>query len=134
LGEKPKKKPVKKLTEQQIKCLDCRECCEYVELPVTMISIEILEYFIMRGQKFYIDDTGVLMVRLHDPCKHLSQDGRCKDYDKRPYTCREYMCDEKDSRIKKSKADACQQCLVDVAATIEKYRKEQKEKGGSINA
>ena len=75
-------------TEQQEKCLACRECCEYVEIPTTMLSMEVVEYWYVRGEQFYINPTsGVFSVRIYKPCVHLKEDG-CAIYDNRPKTYR----------------------------------------------
>lgn len=129
MGNKKKitKKPVKKLTEQQQKCLECQECCEYVEYPITMLGPEVVEYFMMRGDTFYIDTAGVLMNRVLKPCINLLKKGGCGIYDKRPHTCKVYMCSEKDNRVKQVKDAACQKCLSEVRVIIEAHNKKERE-------
>ncbi len=122
------------LTEQQQKCLDCRECCEYVEYPVTMLRPEVIEYFMMRGDQFYIDNAGVLMIRKTDPCINLLEPGGCGIYDDRPHTCREYMCPEKDKRVKDVKNAACKKCLAEVKIVIENHNKKKAEEEEGKNA
>jgi len=114
------------LTDQQQKCLECYECCEYVEFPVTMLSMEIIEYFLFRGNKFYMENGGAIMMRVKDPCQHLNQDGTCKIYDDRPETCRRFMCAEKDKSIRKNKEQACESYTARVRELVEKEREKRK--------
>ncbi len=131
MGKKPIKKTTKKpkivLTEQQQKCLDCRECCEYVEYPITMLSTDVVEYFLIRGDQFYINSAGVLFIRKHSPCQHLSETGGCLVYNERSFTCRDFMCDEKDKRVKEVKDAACKKCLAEVKIVIENHNKKKAE-------
>lgn len=115
------------MTEQQEKCKACRECCEYVEVPTSMLDLNALEYWILRGEKFYITSDGVLHVRFYKPCDHLKEDG-CDIYDTRPYTCRIYMCHQKDSSVKALKERYCENSMSKTQDVIDKYRKEEQEK------
>lgn len=111
---------------QSEKCMECRECCEYVEFPVTAMSIEVLEYFLFRGEQMYIDPvSGFLMIRQHKPCVHLTDAG-CSVYDKRPDGCRLYMCAYKDSSIKQAKLEICQDSMAKIQEAIDKHKEEQK--------
>ena len=119
-------KPEQKLTEQQVKCKACRECCEYIEIPTTMLSIEVVEYYLVRGEQFYINpDNGVFNVRIYKPCIHLTKDG-CGIYDKRPPICREFMCPYKSDEVKKGKERICAETMEMVRQRIEKFKEEQK--------
>lgn len=91
-------------TTQSDKCRACQECCQYVEFPVTMLSLEVVEYFIFRGEQAHIDPkNGVMSIRIYKPCHHLTEQG-CGIYEDRPETCRLYMCDIKDASIKELKS------------------------------
>lgn len=94
------------ITEQQQKCMECRECCEWVHYPVTMLSAEVMEYFIFRGEQFYIDEGGVMIFYVHKPCQHLTVSG-CDIYDTRPATCQQYMCSYGDKSVKDEKIRQC---------------------------
>lgn len=112
------------LTDQQVKCKECRECCEYVEYPVSMLSVEVVEYFLWRGETFYIDPkSGVFSIRSYKPCQHLGPDG-CLIYDTRPETCRVYMCDHKDKGIKDAKDRICASTMEQVSKSLELHKKE----------
>lgn len=117
-----------KLTEQQEKCMECHECCEYIEIPTSMIGgLEVLEYWMVHGKKFYISDLdGALHIRFYAPCQHL-KDGKCSIYENRPWTCRQYMCSQKDKSIKEIKEQACKETMAKVKELIAKHRKEQNE-------
>jgi len=108
--------------EQQGNCLTCQECCSYVEYPVTMLSIEVLEYFLFRGENFILDDkNGVLSIRVYKPCVHLTKKG-CDIYETRPETCRVFMCSYKDESIKEAKDAACKRSNAFIRQAIEQYR------------
>jgi len=116
---------VLKLDEQQKKCLECRECCEYVEYPITMLSMEVVEYFLMRGEQMYIDPkNGVLSIRVYHPCIHLKKAG-CDIYNNRPKTCRIYMCSEKDKSVKDHKKQICKESMAQIKQAIEDYKNKQ---------
>jgi len=115
------------LTDQQKTCIKCAECCEYVEFPVTMLNVEVIDYFMNRGNQFYINEAGVTMFRLYDPCVHL-KDGLCDIYDTRPTTCRSFMCKVKDKTIKDIKDQACKDCMGKVRTIIEQQKKQEQEK------
>jgi len=119
----PGKKAPKKLTDQQEKCLSCRECCEFTEVPCTMLSVEVIEYFNMRGQKFYLGKGGEIMIRFQSPCVHLKKEG-CDIYEDRPDTCREYMCEFGDKTIKIKKDEQCAAYMSTVMESIKNHRKE----------
>jgi len=114
---------LKSLDEQQKKCLECRECCEYVEFPVTMLNMDVIEYFLLRGEQMYINpNNGVLMVRCYHPCVHLTDKG-CDIYENRPITCRAFMCNERDKSVKEHKEELCRKSMEDIQRAINDYRK-----------
>ena len=109
-------------TEQQEKCLACRECCEYVEIPTTMLSMEVVEYWYVRGEQFYINPTsGVFSVRIYKPCVHLKEDG-CAIYDNRPEICQNFMCAYGDDRVLEGKENICAVTMEHIRKSIEKWR------------
>lgn len=114
-----------KITEQQKKCMECLECCQFIEIPTSMIGgLEVMEYWLAHGEKFYISDVdGALHLRFYSPCQHLKE-GRCSIYENRPWTCRQYMCAQKDKSIIKIKEQACKESMEKVQEAIDKYRRE----------
>ena len=124
--KKKKAEPKQELTEQQVKCRECRECCEYVEFPVTMLSLEVIEYFQFRGEQFYVNPAnGVFSVRIFKPCIHLGKDG-CMVYDTRPETCRTFMCAEKDKSVKTNKDLICKYSMNEIAEATKKFKEKEK--------
>ena len=89
-------------TPQQEKCIACQDCCEYVEIPSSMMNKNILEFYLTRGTKFYIDPSGLFMFRFNDPCQHLTEEG-CDIYDTRPVACSSYVCTVGNKDIKEQK-------------------------------
>jgi len=113
-------------TEQQEKCMECRECCEYVEVPTSLIDVAVLEHWYMRGTRFYISNKdGLCHVRFYQPCVHLKENG-CDIYENRPYVCKKYMCEFKCDEIKSAKDKACDHSMEMVMTVI----REQKELAG----
>ena len=121
---KKEPKPVA-FTEQQVKCMECRDCCEYVEFPVTMLSNEVLDYFLVRGESFYIEPaSGVLYIRVFKPCQHLGPKG-CEIYDTRTlWTCESYMCNHKDKSVKIDKQKLCDATMAHIRHVIDMHKKE----------
>jgi len=116
----------KNTEEQQAKCRECMECCKYVEVPTSMLDLNVLEYWLARGDTFYIDNNdGVLHVRFYKPCVHLKDDG-CDIYENRPYTCRVYMCLQKDKSILQIKDDFCKTAMERVAEKVREFREKEK--------
>ena len=108
--------------EQQEKCLACRECCEYVEIPTTMLSMEVVEYWYVRGEQFYINPaSGVFNIRLFKPCQHLTEKG-CAIYDNRPDICRRFVCSYGDDRIKQGKENVCADTMEHIRKSIENWK------------
>ncbi len=108
------------MTLQQAKCMKCRECCEYIEIPTTMFNNQTMDYYITRGVQFGINDAGILMVRIHQPCVHLGPNG-CGIYDDRPEVCKTYMCTIGDSSIKDIKNKECEDAREKVKRAIKQY-------------
>lgn len=110
------------MTEQQKKCVECRECCEYVEFPVTMLSVDVMDYFIFRGNQFYVDKGGALMIRVKNPCKYLTEAG-CSIYgDDRPLICRTYLCEVKDKSVREIKKRQCEAAMKIAVKGLEEAR------------
>ncbi|KAA0258625.1 YkgJ family cysteine cluster protein [Deferribacter autotrophicus] len=55
--------------KDKIDCLKCGVCC-------------------------YFFDISTLKKPALSPCKHLGEDGKCKDYENRPAVCRDFQPDE----------------------------------------
>jgi len=111
--------------DQQAKCRECQECCKHLEIPVTMLSLEVVEYFIMRGDKLHINPkNGVMSLRTFKPCQHLTKDG-CGIYDSRPWTCQTYICEIKDKSIWDIKEKMFEEGTKNVLKSIQQHREKQ---------
>ena len=111
-------------TEQQKNCIECRECCEYIEIPTTMLSLEVVDFWIERGEQFYINPaSGVLHVRFYKPCRHLTENG-CAIYDNRPMMCSAYICNHKDKSVKVAKEQLCESSMATVRQAVENWKED----------
>ncbi|MDY6827237.1 MAG: YkgJ family cysteine cluster protein [Bacillota bacterium] len=109
-------------TDQQKACLECRECCQYVEVPTTMLSMEVVEYWLTRGDQFYINPkSGAMCFRFYKPCQHLTETG-CAIYENRPKICRDFMCAYKNKETKDGKERICAETMAYVAEVIKKWK------------
>lgn len=82
-------------------CEDCpAPCCRKLRIEVTFPSATESEF--AEALRF-IENFGVLVenintekrsawMRVNNPCRHLTADHKCDDYEARPLLCREYRC------------------------------------------
>jgi len=110
------------ITEE--KCLECRECCEYVEVPYTMYDNDTMEFFITRGTQIFIQNNGVAMVRFHQPCVHITEKG-CDIYENRPEVCKRYACVIGDKGIIAMKEKNCAESAERIMKLIKQSRETQ---------
>lgn len=98
-----KKKPVdldtvcrdiNKSVFRQIDCLDCARCCKTITPIILYKDIEVLSKYLKLNmdnfEREYLirDEDGYSFNSV--PCPFLIGDNRCKVYDYRPKSCREY--------------------------------------------
>ncbi|MBW2990949.1 YkgJ family cysteine cluster protein [Candidatus Woesearchaeota archaeon] len=92
-----------------ITCDKCDgNCCQLlvveIETPETRDDFEDIKWYLFhKGVTVYIDKDDLWNVQFDSKCKHLTKDGRCKIYKKRPPVCREYHvkdCDMNNADIK----------------------------------
>lgn len=79
---------VKELDEKSRLCIECRYCCEYVNLPLLQGPGYASFYGSIRGMNLKWRNFMPWVV-VKSPCQHLTKDG-CAIYTKRPSTCRDY--------------------------------------------
>lgn len=85
-------------------CDSCQgKCCRYFILDYQRLDMSIP---LFRDTLDWISrhhDTSILKqdltkrwarIQISNPCTCLDGDGRCKDYEDRPLTCRKYVCDK----------------------------------------
>jgi Fe-S-cluster containining protein len=76
-------------------CDDCTaKCCRYfsfeIDKPVTYEEFENVRWFLMHeGVSIFVDE-GDWYISMRSPCRELSSQNRCGDYDNRPIICRTY--------------------------------------------
>jgi Fe-S-cluster containining protein len=87
-----------------------------------MLSVEIMNYYLLRGDAFYFDPGGAIVFYVHKPCKHLTPEG-CGIYETRPDTCVKYMCEPKDKSVKEIKKQQCDLAMAKVAEANTNYFK-----------
>ncbi len=68
-------------------CKKCGECCKQVSFHFKPASEDMQKYYKLRGFRI-TDYEGTKFVTVDVPCKNLSEDGSCKDYENRPDICR----------------------------------------------
>lgn len=68
-------------------CLICRgACCETVAVPFKSIPQESIDWLNMH-KEIKADKSG---MRFETKCEHLTDEGKCGIYEKRPQLCRKY--------------------------------------------
>jgi len=113
------------MTDQQRKCLECRQCCEYLQVPVTMLSMEVIDFFLFRGEQMFINsNNGVLTLRIYKPCQYLTENG-CSIYENRPEICRNFMCEAGDKSIKDLKEQMCAESMAQIRQAIKDFKEKQ---------
>jgi len=73
-------------------CNDCGgACCRSLTIPLgnPATIADNLEWLLIRGAVETGPD-GRRLWRIPAACRHLSDDGRCRIYDRRPRDCRQY--------------------------------------------
>jgi len=80
----------KQLTEEQILCIQCQECCKTMAMSINKDAVtkETIEFFKARGcEMHYVGN--VMWVIMPSICPNLTTFG-CKIYSTRPDICRIY--------------------------------------------
>ena len=75
-------------------CTRCGKCCKQVVFRVPKVEGSML-FWRLHGIEFYDDKAaGMAVVVLHDKCEWLDGETlRCKNYERRPQMCRDFLCD-----------------------------------------
>jgi len=72
-------------------CSRCGQCCRFVDfkyLESRMPKKEFIEYYELRNIEV-IKSGKDIIYRVWSPCKHLTSDGLCSIFEKRPELCRD---------------------------------------------
>ena len=75
-------------------CKQCGLCCLYVEMKMgkTAFDKQWMEFLrVTRPDNFIFSKDGKTL-KIISPCKHLDKDKKCRIYENRPDTCKEYEC------------------------------------------
>ena len=76
------------MPNQQIDCTGCdASCCRHYKL--SMIPGEALKELL---SAHYDREVDSVFIHVYHKCEQLDENNRCKIYDKRPQTCRDYIC------------------------------------------
>lgn len=85
----------KKKAKKTVSCHTCTGlCCRYYAMPIeTPEDVEdydnIRWYLSHEGSHVFVED-GDWYLNVFNPCKYLTQDHRCSNYELRPAICRSY--------------------------------------------
>jgi len=74
-------------------CSKCGECCRFVDFKYpesTLPKKEVIEYYKLRNIEV-IKSGKDIVYRVWSPCKHLTSEGLCSIFNKRPGLCRNTM-------------------------------------------
>ena len=71
------------------KCFRCAECCKKLKVTIELTE-ELREWFTAHFGR----DLGTVSFGIKHNCLQLTEDGKCKIYDKRPKICREHFCNK----------------------------------------
>jgi len=77
-------------------CKRCAKCCKQVVFRVPKGADESTLFWRLHNIEYYNDKAaGMAVIVIHDKCEWLDGESlRCKNYDRRPAMCREFLCDE----------------------------------------
>ena len=76
-------------------CEQCGTCCLYVEVKMrnNAFDKQWIDFLETTRPDGFIFTNGNKNLKIVSPCRHLDRaTNKCKIYDKRPATCREYQC------------------------------------------
>lgn len=79
----------------EINCLDCANCCKTTPALVTEEEIKRMAKFIKMSpaifrRKYVLEDVNGDLSFKKVPCVFLEKDNKCKVYEVRPESCRDY--------------------------------------------
>jgi Fe-S-cluster containining protein len=89
------KKKKLKTTEKNNPCFDCKgQCCNHVAVPIDKPTTrddfgDIRWYVSHKNVQVFVEDGDWYLCFL-TPCRYLTKDYLCSDYDNRPKICRDY--------------------------------------------
>ena len=88
----------------KVLCEHCTAaCCRYVALPIdtpeNARDFDDMRWYVMHENIAVFVEEGDWFIQIHNPCRNVQADGRCRIYATRPAICREYTPAECDYHI-----------------------------------
>jgi uncharacterized protein len=76
------------------KCFSCKQlCCKYItvkiETPKSIIDFDALYWWLLHDKVHVFKDSSGWYLIIYNECRYM-KDGKCGNYKKRPFTCREH--------------------------------------------
>ncbi|MFH1652865.1 MAG: YkgJ family cysteine cluster protein [Pseudomonadota bacterium] len=85
-------------------CRRCSKCCSYfcveIDKPTTKSDFEDVAWMVAHEKVSVHVCKGLWHLMVKNRCKHLSKNGKCKVYEKRPMICRSHDPSECDFEAK----------------------------------
>ncbi|MDJ0785799.1 MAG: YkgJ family cysteine cluster protein [Myxococcota bacterium] len=91
-------------------CFDCSRCCRYVAVeidkPSTMKEYDHLYWYLYHGGiSVFIDWEGDWFIQFETKCDHLTAQGMCGIYERRPAICKDFDWRECEQNVKEEAAE-----------------------------
>ena len=88
----------------KVLCEHCTAaCCRYVALPIdtpeNARDFDDMRWYVMHENIAVFVEDGEWFIQIHNTCRNVQADGRCRIYATRPAICREYTSAECDYHI-----------------------------------
>jgi Fe-S-cluster containining protein len=92
---RPRKPHREELKPGEILCTYCPgKCCRYFALPIEnpdcWKDFEYIRWYLLHERAAVFLEDGDWYLLVHNRCKHLDEDNRCRRYETRPQVCRDY--------------------------------------------
>jgi Fe-S-cluster containining protein len=76
-------------------CFECALCCKYIAIeidtPTTNREYDYLVWYLYHpGVSAFVDWDGTWFIRFETRCRHLTSQGLCGIYERRPAICQEF--------------------------------------------
>ena len=96
---RPSRRPLKSEVPADELCGYCSgKCCRYFALPIDKPTnyeeFDFVRWYLLHENATVFVEDGSWYLLVHNVCKELGEDNRCKIYEKRPQICREYSTEK----------------------------------------
>lgn len=76
-------------------CRGCGKCCRQVVFRVPVQDGSALFWRLHNIEHYNDLVAGIAIIVIHDKCEWLDgETNKCKNYERRPTLCKEFLCDE----------------------------------------